>query len=119
MIALLVQSSIAVAQSGSSPSPTRPTTHAYVDAGLTCPAAGIPGSNLSRGDHYIAAPSSTVINDLTGRKPVLVVFLGGSYTKPEDYVDISEYVASIGYGVINLSYPNDFTVGAACNNEAG
>ncbi len=112
-------SSLAFAQTGSSPSPTRPTAHAYVDAASTCPAAAIPGTNLSRGDHYVAAPSSTASDTLTGRKPVLVVFLGGSYTKPEDYVDISEYVASIGYGVINLSYPNDFTVGAACNNEAG
>lgn len=112
-------SSLAFAQTGSSPSPTRPTAHAYVDAASTCPAAAIPGTNLSRGDHYVAAPSSTASDMLTGRKPVLVVFLGGSYTKPEDYIDISDYVASIGYGVVNLSYPNDFTVGSACANDNG
>jgi hypothetical protein len=48
---------------------------------------------------------------------VLVLFLGGSGSRPSDYDDISASAAGLGYGTINLSY-NDtaplLTVGLTC-----
>lgn len=44
-------------------------------------------------------------NVLSGNK--LLVFLGGSFSKPTDYQVFSEFAANQGYHVINLSYPNN------------
>lgn len=71
--------------------------------------AGINGVIGNGYKHYVVAPSVE-----TDRKNVLVVFLGGSTSKPGDYTDISDFVAGLGYGVIDLRYPNSEVVGTVC-----
>lgn len=71
--------------------------------------AGINGVIGETYKHYIALPEAT-----GDRKNVLVVFLGGSTSTPGDYTTISDRAAHLGYGVIDLRYPNSEVVGTVC-----
>jgi hypothetical protein len=49
--------------------------------------------------NYVVRNTSTQINSL-------VLFLGGSYSSPDDYSIFCQYPATLGFDVISLSYPN-------------
>ena len=73
-------------------------------------------SNDGSDRHVIAVPT-----DPANRKPVLVVFLGGSTQAgaPGRYQEMTRYAARLGYTVINLSYPNNDIIGrpGVCGND--
>ena len=73
---------------------------------------GISGYRLGYRQHYIYEPTHTA-----DRKPLLVIFLGGSSTTPSDYTNISERAAGLGYGVLDLSYPDGYVVGELCKGN--
>jgi hypothetical protein len=54
--------------------------------------------------HIVATPR------FRASRPYLWIFLGGSFGKPQRQVSIIEHIASIGHWVINLRYPNDWTI---------
>lgn len=62
--------------------------------------------------HFVALPQNA-----DDRLPRLVVFLGGSASSPNNYRDISRYAARLGYGVIDLGFPNDSVVGSTCADD--
>ncbi|NGY05124.1 BPSS1187 family protein [Solimonas terrae] len=70
--------------------------------------AGISRVYSQNAKHYVLQP------DKAGRKNVLVIFLGGSGSTPSDYSTFAEYAASLGYGVLDLQYPNGLAVGTTC-----
>lgn len=47
----------------------------------------------------------------------LLLFIGGSFSTPKNYSIFCEYVASLGFDVISLSYPNDVAAAPLGNNE--
>lgn len=49
----------------------------------------------------------------------LVVMLGGSNVASGAYSDFTTHAAELGYTSINLSYPNQGTIGAACQATVG
>lgn len=59
--------------------------------------------------HYIVTP--------TAPNGKLVLFLGGSQSEPASYTDLSDEVARIGFGAINLRYPNDKIIGTSCRGD--
>jgi hypothetical protein len=70
--------------------------------------------------HQTAVPSTTTAwstSNPTGRKPVLVVFLGGTYSAPSNYTDITDEVATQGDGVLNLRYPDSSLVNTVCSGD--
>ena len=50
--------------------------------------------------NYVAINTATNLNKL-------VLFLGGTYSRPDNYSIICQYAASLGFDVISLSYPNN------------
>lgn len=75
---------------------------------------GISAELFARNYHYVAQPKLAA-----QRKNVLVVFLGGSNSSPDAYTTVSDESAALGFGTIDLRYPNDQLVGTVCaNNDA-
>lgn len=62
--------------------------------------------------HYVSAPHAS-----TDRFNILVLFLGGSLSSTSDYTGVSDEAAGLGYGVIDLDYPNNKVVGTTCSND--
>lgn len=62
--------------------------------------------------HIAAAPRQPLSS------PHLWIFLCGSYGKPQRQVSIIEHIASMGHWVINLRYPNDWTIGGLSRRSA-
>ena len=50
--------------------------------------------------NYVVRNTATNLNKL-------VLFLGGSYSSPDDYSIFCQYPATLGFDVISLSYPNN------------
>lgn len=76
--------------------------------------SGIGAETLARNYHYIAQPKLAA-----QRKNVLVVFLGGSNSSPDAYTDVANEAAALGFGAVDLRYPNNQLVGTVCaNNDA-
>ena len=50
--------------------------------------------------HFIVRNTKNHLNKL-------MLFIGGSFSSPQDYTFISEHSASIGFDVISISYPNN------------
>ena len=48
------------------------------------------------------------------RKPIAVVYMVGSLGTPGNATEIGSFIASLGYGVLNLRYPSNTVVGVAC-----
>lgn len=71
--------------------------------------SGITAETIAANYHYVALP-----RDAAQRKNVLVVFLGGSSSSPNSYTTVSNEAAALGYGTIDLRYPNTLLVGTAC-----
>ena len=59
--------------------------------------------------HHIAVPEID-----SQRKNILVVYMVGSFGAPENSLQIARFAASLGYGVLNIQYPNAIAVGTAC-----
>jgi hypothetical protein len=47
----------------------------------------------------------------------LVVVIGGTNSTPSGYDDFSAHAADLGYPVVNLRYPNAFTVASVCQQS--
>jgi hypothetical protein len=56
--------------------------------------------SASENSHYVVRNTKTYVNKL-------LLFIGGSYSIPQNYNTICDHAASIGLDVISLSYPND------------
>ena len=56
--------------------------------------------STSNKSHFIVRNTKNHLNKL-------MLFIGGSFSSPDDYTFISEHAASIGFDVISISYPND------------
>lgn len=95
------------------PTPDPPASfaifHQYVQPADT--GSGIDRAGLAQ-RHYVALPQKA-----THRKPLLVVFLGGSLSNPAAYTDISNEAAALGHGVIDLRYPDQHVVGTVCAGD--
>jgi hypothetical protein len=63
--------------------------------------------------HLVAVPHAAA-----ERKNVLVVFLGGTGSVPDNYGDFAGEAARLGYGVIDLRYPDDVAA-ARCRGDDG
>lgn len=50
--------------------------------------------------HCVVFPPGRTIN-------TVVLFIGGSFSKPKDYARFCIHAASLGWGVISLAYPNE------------
>lgn len=61
--------------------------------------------------HYVLQPA------VDGRRNVLVIFLGGTGSTPSDYTTIVDHVGSLGFGVVDLRYPDGRLVGAVCDTN--
>lgn len=86
-----------------------------VDSETVAPQSTSPDIDGSLGglsNHYVAAPHSS-----SDRFPILVVFLGGSLSSTSDYTGITDEAAGLGYGAIDLNYPNNHVVGTVCNQD--
>jgi len=67
-------------------------------------------------NNYAAVQDShLVINNTTDNPNKLFLFLGGTESKPKSYKNLSEFVGSLGYDVINLSYLNTFAAANLTN----
>lgn len=79
------------------------------------PQATDPSLTGWRDPHVVAVPITP------SATPHLWVFFGGSYGKPQRQVSLIDHIASLGHWVINLRYPNDWTIGAMSKrtNSAG
>ena len=71
--------------------------------------SGINGVLGETYEHYVVEPQASA-----NRKNILVVFLGGSSSTPGDYNEISDEAAQMGYGVLDLRYPDSEVVGTVC-----
>ena len=84
---------------------TQPIISFFVD-----PVTTDPGIHILKSDqHFVAYPRRVPFT-----KPC-VVFFCGSYSKPAHYQGFSRVVASSGYPVINLMYPDEKTI-LACES---
>ncbi|NKF22283.1 BPSS1187 family protein [Solimonas marina] len=61
--------------------------------------------------HYVVEPAHD------GRRNALIVFLGGTSSTPSDYTTLADHLGSLGYGVIDLRYPDGRAVGSLCNTN--
>ncbi|WP_157623077.1 BPSS1187 family protein [Solimonas soli] len=59
--------------------------------------------------HYVVQPAGGE------RRNVLVIFLGGTNSKPSDYTTLADYVGGLGFAVVDLRYPDGRLIGALCN----
>lgn len=76
--------------------------------------SGIGAELVAANYHYVAQPRYA-----GDRKNVLVVFLGGSNSSPNAYTDVADTAAALGFGTLDLRYPNDQIVGTVCaKNDA-
>lgn len=50
--------------------------------------------------------SHYVLKSKLNNQNKLVLFIGGSYSVPKDYNRLCEYLATLGFDIISLSYPN-------------
>ncbi len=78
----------------------------------SCTGTGIQSyPNVASDDlHLVVLPPAT-------RKDVLVVFLGGSESTPNVYGAISAEAGALGYGVVDLRYPDSDVIGTVCGNH--
>jgi hypothetical protein len=74
--------------------------------------AGITRESQARNYDFVAAPASA-----SDRKAVLVVFLGGATSSPGSYTDVTSEAAGLGYGAIDLRYPNTKLAGSSCSGD--
>lgn len=63
--------------------------------------------------HHVAAPALP-----SQRKNILIVHMVGTSGAPENALQISRFAASLGYGVLNIQYPNLVAVGTACLGQS-
>lgn len=59
--------------------------------------------------HYVVRNSKTHLNKL-------MLFVGGSFSSPNDYTFICEHAASIGLDVISISYANNITAASLASS---
>ena len=62
--------------------------------------------------HHVALPSDSI-----NRKSILVVYMVGSLGTPNNSLEIARFIATLGYGVLNLQYPNTTVVGVTCMEQ--
>lgn len=74
--------------------------------------AGIDRELLNRDLHQVVQPQLA-----SERKNVLVLYLVGSLASTNNALDISRFAAGLGYGVLNLQYPNRTVVGVICGGD--
>ncbi|MDQ3535574.1 MAG: DUF3089 domain-containing protein [Bacteroidota bacterium] len=66
--------------------------------------------SLTDNSHYVVRNSKTHLNKL-------LLFIGGSFSSPNDYSFICEHAASIGLDVISISYPNGIPAAFLASNS--
>ena len=103
-LAAVAVASVALPASGGAAAEGDVSTQ-MVDPGDTGP--GITAEASTDDHHRVAAP-------VADRRDELVLYLGGSGSSPSHYDDITSHVAGLGFGVINLSYPNAVPIGVTC-----
>ena len=62
--------------------------------------------------HHVALPKLAL-----QRKNLLVVHMVGSLGNPENALVISQFAATLGFGVLNIQYPNTSVVGVVCGGR--
>jgi hypothetical protein len=63
---------------------------------------------ISTDINYLSTEDSNyVVRNTTINLNKLVLFLGGSFSSPDDYSIFCQYPATLGFDVISLSYPNN------------
>lgn len=79
----------------------------------------IPNDDSNETISFLVAPVDTdtnysanqekhfVLTNTTLHKNELILFVGGSFSVPENYNIVCESMASLGFDVISISYPND------------
>lgn len=70
-----------------------------------------PGLSAWFEPHVIAVPREPLL------QPQLWLFLSGSFGKPQRQTALLQQMASLGHAAVNLSYPNDWTVGQLCGRH--
>ena len=62
--------------------------------------------NQTDGAYSLGDAKHLILRNKTTHLDKLVVFIGGTNTTPNNYKDICNHIATIGYDVIDLAYPN-------------
>lgn len=60
--------------------------------------------------HYVVRNTKKHLNKL-------LLFIGGSFSSPDDYTFIAEHAALIGFDVINISYPNNIPAASLASSD--
>ena len=79
---------------------TEPITNAQNISVLVQPNQTDANYTSTQESHYVVRNTKTHLNKL-------LIFIGGSFSVPKDYIYICDHGATIGLDVISLSYPND------------
>ena len=64
------------------------------------------------------APHHIVLPPPNEQRGELLVFLSGSFGQPKNQTFLLQAAAGAGYHAVNLSYPNDWTVGGICRRSS-
>ena len=69
-------------------------------------------ANYSTSDksHFVVRNTKNHLNKL-------MLFIGGSFSSPDNYTFISEHAASIGFDVISISYPNNIPAASLASSD--
>lgn len=60
--------------------------------------------------HYVVRNTKSHLNKL-------LLFIGGSFSSPDDYTFIAKHAASIGFDVISISYPNNIPAASLASSS--
>lgn len=63
--------------------------------------------------HHVAQPATAA-----QRKGILIVYMVGSGGSPDFSLEPARFAASLGFGVLNIQYPNTTVVGVVCGGQA-
>ena len=63
--------------------------------------------NQTDANYSTTNKSHFIVRNTKNHLNKLMLFIGGSFSSPDDYTFISEHAASIGFDVISISYPNN------------
>ena len=84
-------------------------TNAQINSFYVAPIDTDTGYEASQDSHLVVRNNMSTIDKL-------VLFLGGTDTRPRTYRNFSDSIATIGFNVINLSYVNDVAAAALTNS---
>lgn len=73
--------------------------------------------NLTNGDYGSGETPHLVMRHANVNSDRLILFLGGTWSKPDNYQEICDYIRSAGYHVISLAYPNNVPAASLDDSE--